>query len=818
MVQGQQIYGPVDLPFPVVLFGVTHRTAYFSSLGFISFEASLPSFLPGSGYSLWPSQTVATIAVGGDMAYGRTASRIELRRRGRLGQRSFTVSFVDFPMSSLPDRHYSGHATFEERTGDLRLSTEGVRAAFDEPGLLDSGWLGAFGRLGAPLQYFEAMSAPSSGQSYTLDLSDCNPRTHRDRDADTLVDACDPCPDDFDPSSADFDRDGFGDACDTNPGQLDAGFGGPVGDDPDGDGLRGDADNCRTTPNADQHDRDGDFLGDACDACPDGPWVDDWDGDGVCDPDNCISVFNPDQTDSDGDGLGDACDECDGPRDYPPEYVQGMSDGDGVCFDVDNCPSWPNADQADRDGDGLGDPCDYYIDLPEPPAESDGVPQDVDNCPDVANWDQADLDGDGLGDACDPDIDGDGVENAPLIDYGPTDTGDNCPVLANADQADADEDGIGDACDLGPYVVELLYVGEPGIQLWVQVNGQEGWFADLPADPEGPVRIPLPDWFDRLGAPGPNPAEGFCDQIRGAFLVNSDDYLVDLAWFAVERQTAEGAERTCLVDGLNNPNPTCTRLDPYSAPAGVVPLLPAGNYSMGTAWSTQDTDGLGQGVGPGCLPDNCPQSNNPDQADAVGDGLGDPCDVCPHIFDPTQPDADRDEIGDNCDNCPDAPNQNQADWDGDGIGDACDVCVSVPSNPPRDGDGDGWDTACDNCPALANPDQADFDHDRLGDACDVCAHNADPGAPDQDRDGIPNACDNCPKVANPAQIDADRDGRGDACDNCPAKFNADQKDRDHDARGDVCDNCPNKANPNQLDTDRDGRGDVCDAKPRVPGI
>jgi hypothetical protein len=59
--------------------------------------------------------------------------------------------------------------------------------------------------------------------------------------------------------------------------------------DEDGDTVADAVDNCRSTPNTDQHDEDADTIGDACDDCP--------------------LVPDPDQRDiGDGDGVGDRCD------------------------------------------------------------------------------------------------------------------------------------------------------------------------------------------------------------------------------------------------------------------------------------------------------------------------------------------------------------------------------------------------------------------------------------------------------------------------------------------------------------------------------
>lgn len=106
------------------------------------------------------------------------------------------------------------------------------------------------------------------------------------------------------PAQLDVNGNGVGDACD-------------VGLDTDNDGVPDSADNCVTTPNADQLDSDLDGDGDVCD--------NDKDNDGVDDStDNCPIVPNPGQVDSDGDGIGDVCQEdC---------------DGDGNPDDQDVCP------------------------------------------------------------------------------------------------------------------------------------------------------------------------------------------------------------------------------------------------------------------------------------------------------------------------------------------------------------------------------------------------------------------------------------------------------------------------------------------------
>lgn len=319
-------------------------------------------------------------------------------------------------------------------------------------------------------------------------IPDC---TDPDVDGDGIDNTGDNCPVNGNPTQADFNSNGVGDAC----------------EDSDGDTRIDAADNCQAVANTNQWDFDADGIGNLCDA--------DADGDGVINTaDNCTFISNAAQVDTDGNGHGDACDirelnikvqkstegyvtplrisldgillgtlapepgggYCGQPTKVltftDPETlallgttptcnsfrVQGdyytyiswakaeMTHHSGAvdtvvihdvtggvfqqyaCYGFYHAPNFANA-TPDTDGDGV-------YNCEDPDMDSDGVLNAADNCPFVPNPGQDDVDSNGVGNAC-QDTDVDGV----------LDINDNCPVLANTNQSNIDGDSMGDACD-----------------------------------------------------------------------------------------------------------------------------------------------------------------------------------------------------------------------------------------------------------------------------------------------------------------------------------------------------------------------------------
>ncbi len=231
--------------------------------------------------------------------------------------------------------------------------------------------------------------------------------------------------------------------------------------DNDGDGLLNNVDNCRDIANEDQADFDGDGYGDACD--------DDADNDGIVndgeaalgtdpldvdsDDDDVTDLYDCAPTDPDKSGFADCFVTVVEPDLPDPDITPDPDEGDDEDDDDD-----VEVPTTDTDGDGCADAVEIgrHTDPDNPDTDGDEIDDCNDNCPIVFNPEQIDTEGNGVGDVCRNDYDGDGVED-PI---------DNCLWMPNPRQADEDFDGVGDVCD-----PDSEYFGGPEPTLHAQGGG-----------------------------------------------------------------------------------------------------------------------------------------------------------------------------------------------------------------------------------------------------------------------------------------------------------------------------------------------------------
>lgn len=197
-----------------------------------------------------------------------------------------------------------------------------------------------------------ARSVNSQDESTQVDIT-VEAQALADRDADSVADNLDACPDQAGNPAADGcpdrDYDGISDATDACPevaGLPEDGCPLPTADDTDGDGVLNSADACPDEPGSPLAegcvDRDTDSIGDSRDACPDEA------GSGA---DGCPT------NDADGDTVLDADDACPHEWGLPAHAGCPDADGDGVIDRDDDCPAEPGgADGCPEGGPGGGDP------------------------------------------------------------------------------------------------------------------------------------------------------------------------------------------------------------------------------------------------------------------------------------------------------------------------------------------------------------------------------------------------------------------------------------------------------------------------------
>ncbi len=409
--------------------------------------------------------------------------------------------------------------------------------------------------------------------------------------------------------------------------------------DPDGDGIPNDRDNCDHYPNPNQANADFDGLGDLCD-----PFA--------TDPDNDI----------DSDGYPSTIDNC-------PDrgnLLQENADGDRYGNDCDYCPTTPEAVTRDLDGDRTGDACDGDVDgdgqlnAADPDDDNDGTPDATDNCDFVPNARQQDENGDGEGDDCDTnDLI---VQNV------------RARFVAGR-QARLDWEYEQGALSYNVYfgLADRLRSGDPGYCYRPQAAVNRAYMSDDPAP--GTVYWYLVTALDAVtegsagrrtdGTPRPRPSP--CNATA------ANDW---------DQDSIGNASDNCRFDA--NTDQLDTDRDGEGDPCDAFAGDP---YNDGN-----DGDGVGANV------DNCPLVANPGQQDGDGDGVGDACDICPGTADPLQSDSDGDGVGDGCDADIDGdglPNAVDPDDDDDGVADGADDCPLTADSRQLDRDGDGLGDVCD---------------------------------------------------------------------------------------------------------------------------
>jgi hypothetical protein len=339
-----------------------------------AFSTSDGQFIEGADNQGWWSATLSGLDTRGNYATGRdsmvgearsfftfdlstldltgrtiTSAALQVQSGITLGDPIETVHFFDVSTdaATLNDNSTSSAAIFEDLGTGTSYGSADLPAG--SPGGTESGLLWMPLNAAAIADITSATGGYFSVGAAILDFSD-EPRqnafgftsnegiqqlvvcfdTDADSDGDGVCDVADDCPEAANPTQADTNGDGLGDAC----------------ADDDHDGLVNTDDNCPFSENPEQEDADGDGFGDVCDNCLDvaSETQSDVDYDFIGDAcDNCPNETNSDQTDSNSNGIGDACDD---------------SDGDGLADLYDNCPALANPDQNDNDYDLVGDACD----------------------------------------------------------------------------------------------------------------------------------------------------------------------------------------------------------------------------------------------------------------------------------------------------------------------------------------------------------------------------------------------------------------------------------------------------------------------------
>ncbi|MSR40368.1 MAG: hypothetical protein EXS10_00480 [Phycisphaerales bacterium] len=376
------------------------------------------------------------------------------------------------------------------------------------------------------------------------------------------------------------------------------------------------------------------------------------------------------------------------------------------------------------------------------------------------------------------DTDGDGVMDAI----------DNCPTIANANQQDSDGDGVGNVCDGCPTDPAKTAAGACGCGVSDVDSDGDGTPNCIDACPTDPNKI-------AAGQCGCGVADVDSD---GDGVANCNDGCpTNPAKIAPGQCGCSVADTDSDGDGVANCNDGCPT-DPAK--------IAAGQCGCGVSDIDSDGDGVAN-CNDGCPTD--PSKTAPGacgcgvaETDTDGDGVKDCFDNCDSVANASQTDCNGNQIGDAC--------ETFADCNGNGIPDACDITSGhstdtnangIPDECKDDCDGDGQSDAFE----IANGLATDCDSNAVPDACQIAAGSAT----DCNGNGLPDACDLAAGAA-----DIDQNGVPDTCQpDCNANLLPDTYEvaqglaKDCDLDG-ILNGC--EIASGAVDSDADGVPDACE--------